>query len=384
MTSSPETYASRIVDSISLIDPGQWNALCPDNQPFISHEFLAALEQYDCVGVESGWLPKHLTLHGADGDLIAAMPLYLKNHSWGEFVFDFAWARAYASAGRDYYPKLVSMCPFTPVTGRRILASPEYPEAPRQLIHKAIGLTQKLAASSLHVLYPQRHDLHCLEEATLMTRQDVRFLWTNAGYSDFDDFLTTFSARKRKSLRRERRRIDEQQILVETVRAEQLTLDEWRIVYELCAITFLRRGNHPYLSLEFFLGLAPILGENLLVNVARIDKQIVGAAILFRDDETLYGRYWGGVDGLDCLHFETCYYRGIEYCIEQNLKAFDPGTQGEHKLKRGFSPVATWSSHWIADDRFSAAIRSYLKEERKQVEAYMTELCNHLPFRTEP
>ncbi|MDH3647949.1 MAG: GNAT family N-acetyltransferase [Gammaproteobacteria bacterium] len=380
---SPDRYTSKVIDRMDRIDPAQWNALCPDDQPFISHAFLAALEKHDCVGTESGWLPKHLTLYSRDGELIAAMPLYLKHHSWGEFVFDFAWARAYLHAGLDYYPKLVSMCPFTPVTGRRVLASPEHPTAPGQLVRKAIDMTREMGASSLHVLYPQRDELHCLEKESLMRRQDVRFIWTNADYSNFDDFLSTFSADKRKKLRRERRRIVEQNICVNTVRAEQLTNEEWQAVYELCSMTFLRRGNQPYLSLDFFLALAPIMGERLLVNIARIDSQIVGAAILFRDDRTLYGRYWGGMDGLDCLHFETCYYRGIEYCIEQKLDAFDPGTQGEHKLRRGFAPTATWSAHWISDHDFNSAIGSYLNEERKQVAVYMAELQNRLPFRTE-
>lgn len=376
-----EQYTSAIFDSIDQIDSAQWNALCPDDQPFIGHQFLSALEQNQCVGAATGWLARHMTLQSHDGRLVAAMPLYLKDHSWGEYVFDFAWAQAYARTGRNYYPKLVSMCPFTPVTGRRILADPGHATAPAVIIRAAIELAEATGASSLHVLYPQVDELDTLNEQSLITRQDVRFIWRNDGYSSFDDFLETFSADKRKKIRRERRRIAEQGIHVSTTPALQLATEEWAVVYDLCAATFYRRGHAPYINLEFFQALAPLLGDRLLVNVARIGKLIVGAAILFQDSKTLYGRYWGGVEGLDCLHFETCYYRGIDYCIEQKLASFDPGTQGEHKLKRGFAPEPTWSAHWIADPEFGRAVANYLANERLHVVAYMNDMRSHLPFR---
>ncbi len=376
-----EEHNIAVFDSIDRIDATQWDALCPDDQPFISHQFLSALEQFQCAGAATGWLPRHLALHTNDGDLIAAMPLYLKDHSWGEFVFDFGWAQAYSRAGRDYYPKLVSMCPFTPVTGRRILSHPDHATAAATILRAAIDLARETQASSLHILYPQAGELELLNHESLITRQDVRFLWTNEGYSSFDDFLSTFSADKRKKIRRERRRIAEQGISVRTIPANQLSDAQWRAVYDLCSATFYRRGHAPYLGLDFFQALAPKMGEQFMVNVATINDQIVGAAIFFCDSTTLYGRYWGGVEGLDCLHFETCYYRGIEYCIERKLDAFDPGTQGEHKLRRGFAPVPTWSAHWLADPDFRSAIADYLSEERAQVDAYMKDLRSHLPFR---
>lgn len=222
------------------------------------------------------------------------------------------------------------------------------------------------------------------EQASLLTRQDVRFLWSNDGFRSFDDFLATFSASKRKKIKRERRRIAEQNIVVSTIPAAQLTKEQWQDIYELCAATFYRRGHQPYLGLDFFLQMSPELGKHCLVNVACIGERIVGAAILFRDKTTLYGRYWGGLPGLDCLHFETCYYRGIEYCIEEQLTTFDPGTQGEHKLSRGFAPVTTWSAHWLADAQCKNAVASFLDVERNQVIAYMNELRRHLPFRQQP
>ncbi|MBT8131212.1 MAG: GNAT family N-acetyltransferase [Gammaproteobacteria bacterium] len=380
---SAVTYTSRVIKDLSDIDAGEWNALCPGRQPFIRHEFLSAMERHRCVGPETGWVPHHLALYDRENKLAGAMPLYLKTHSWGEFIFDFAWAQAYLDAGRNYYPKLVAMCPFTPVTGRRILTDSQHPAAAEQLISLALSATRDAGASSMHVLFPENDELPGLQEAAMLRRDDVRFLWRNRDYKTFDSFLQDLRSNKRKKIRRERLRIAEQNIVVQTMAASELSENDFESVYQLCARTFLRRGNQPYLSLEFFQSIAPLLQDQMLVNLARIDQEIVGAAILFRDDTTLYGRYWGGLDGLDCLHFETCYYRGIEYCIDNGLTSFDPGTQGEHKLSRGFSPVTTLSTHWLADQSFHAAVARYLLEERKHVADYKSELIRHRPFRAD-
>ncbi|MBT8137058.1 MAG: GNAT family N-acetyltransferase [Gammaproteobacteria bacterium] len=379
--SAADAYRVEVAGDIASIDAVQWDRLLPDEQPFISHAFLSLLEQHNCVGSEAGWLPQHLVARDRDNSIVAAMPLYAKDHSWGEFVFDFAWAQAYSQAGLEYYPKLVSMAPFTPVSGARLLAAPGHEKAGTAMLRFARDLAKDSGASSIHVLYPLATELPALEDEAMMLREDVRFMWQNHGYRDFDDFLATFSASKRKKLRRERRRIKEQGIGVTTVPAASLSPGEWQAVYDLCSATFYRRGHAPYLSLEFFCELAGQLQEQMLVNLARINEQLVGAAILFRDNNTLYGRYWGGIEGLDCLHFETCYYRGIDYCIEHQLQNFDPGTQGEHKLRRGFAPTTTWSAHWIADPRFALAIANYLRQEREHVARYAAELQQHLPFR---
>ncbi len=373
-------YTIAAHDSVETIGRDRWEALRDDDQPFSSYDFYRALERHECVGPETGWWPRHLTAN-TGGQPAALMPMYLKDHSWGEFVFDFAWAEAYAKAGLDYYPKLVAMCPFTPVTGQRVLSAGAGARTVRALLRGATAFARQVQASSVHVLYPDEGELAPLHDAGMLARRDVRFLWRDEGFEGFDDFLNAFSAKNRKKIRRERRRVAEQGITVETVRADTLTRDEWRTVYGLCAITFMRRGHSPYLSLEFFLDLADCLGSQLLVNVARANSQIVGAAILFRDSRNLYGRYWGGLPGLDCLHFETCYYRGIEYCIEQGLQTFDPGTQGQHKLRRGFAPSLTHSGHWIADPGFRDAIDRYLEMERTGVDDYRDELQDHLPFR---
>jgi len=375
---------ARLLTSIEDVTPGEWNALVDGGEPFLRHEFLAALERQGCVGGTSGWTPSHLVVHDTDtGVLAAAMPLYRKMHSWGEFVFDFAWAQAYARHGLEYYPKLVSAIPFTPAGGPRLLTrqGEDAVARRRQLLDAALDFARNEGLSSLHVLFPGRTQAQELNDAGLLLRRDCQFHWHNRGYDSFDAYLGTFTAEKRKKARRERRRVREAGVEFRTLRGDELDPALWRMVYGFHADTFLRHGHTPYLSLDFFKEVARTLPESVVVQLALHGRERVAAAICFRGSNTLYGRYWGSRAEFHSLHFETCYHQGIEYCIREGLQRFEPGTQGEHKVSRGFEPVFTWSAHWIADSRFAAAIDDYLRREGRAVSGYAAEIGEHVPYK---
>jgi hypothetical protein len=373
----------RVHAGIDEIPPEAWNALVDPRYPFLRHEFLAAAERHRCAAPETGWTPCHLALYEA-GELLGAMPLYEKTHSWGEFIFDWAWADAYRRAGLAYYPKLVCAVPFTPATGDRLLT--RGPEAGRHRAALLAGLVahaRDRGLSSAHVLFPTRDELPALEGAGFHARKDCQFQWRNRGYADFDEFLGDFSSAKRKKARRERRRVAEAGIRFRNLAADELSETGWTQVFRLLSHTFMRRGNLPYLGLEFFLELRRTLPSALRVIVAEADGGIVAAAVFYRGSDTLYGRYWGSDDDYHSLHFETCYYQGIEYCIDEGIVLFEPGTQGEHKIRRGFLPAATWSAHWLAQPQFAAAVGRYLDEERTHVDDYIEAAASHSPFRSD-
>ena len=375
---------SRVIESIAQIDPVCWNNLLNDANPFVRHEFLVALEETGCVAADTGWLPRHLICEAADGALIGALPLYLKSNSYGEFVFDFSWANAYRQAGLNYYPKLTSAIPFTPATGPRLLVSNAHADAAaiRQgLVEAAIALTKDADLSSLHVLFPERAQAALLESAGLMIRKDCQFHWQNKNYGSFDHFLEQFTAVKRKKTRRERRRISESGIIFTARRGTEIDDSDWDQIMPLYASTFLRRGNAPYLNREFFTQLCQTMPESLIVFMGSQGEELVAVAICFQSDTTLYGRYWGAARYVDSLHFETCYYQGIDYCIEQGLLSFEPGTQGEHKISRGFVPTETWSAHWLSRPDFAAAIDDYLAREREHIDRYIDAVGDHVPYR---
>ena len=347
-------------DSIAEIDGAAWNALAGPDYPFLQHEFLELAETTGSVSPDAGWTPRHLAIY--DGTrLRAAMPLYEKSHSWGEFVFDWAWAQAYQRAGFPYYPKLVSAVPFTPAPSARLLrAQPDDDEAASALLVAATGLAAETGCSSVHVLFPTPDELPLLERHGLLIRKDCQFHWHNRGYGNFDDFLATFTSAKRKKARRDRRRVSEAGIRFRRVHGADMSSDDWSIVYGLIARTFMLRGSLPYFNQAFFEGLGQHLDQNVLVILAEKDDQPIAAAVFYESDTVLYGRYWGSDGHYDALHFETCYYQGIDYCIESGKTLFEPGTQGEHKIARGFSPVTTWSAHWLAHPEFAGAIERYI------------------------
>jgi predicted N-acyltransferase len=372
----------RRVSHIDAIDAAQWNALDPGGSPFTRHEFLAALERTGCVGGDTGWQPAHLTLWDAAG-LAAALPLYRKLHSWGEFVFDFGWAQAYSRHGLPYYPKLLGAIPFTPATGARLLVRADLPHAATAatLIAALESEVAERGYSSAHVLFMNEPDRAALAGAGWLLRRDCQFHWYNRGYADFDAYLASFTAEKRKKAKRERRRIQEAGIEFRTLTGAQLTPSILDVVYAFHAGTFARHGHEPYLSRDFFTQIAAQLGDAFMVKLAVHGATPVAAAVFFRSTDTLYGRYWGASDDFHSLHFEACYHQGIEYCIEQGIARFEPGTQGEHKVSRGFEPTITWSAHYLADARFRDAVQDFLEREAPAIEAYAAEIDRHTPFR---
>ena len=370
-------------DSIADIAAGEWNQLAGDAYPFLRHEFLHAAEHSGSVAPESGWIPRHLTLCRHDGTLRAALPLYQKDHSWGEFVFDWSWAQAYERAGFRYYPKLVSAVPFTPATSRRLLLrEPTDTEAAAALLAAATGLARSSNCSSVHVLFPNSDDMPLLREAGLQLRKDCQFHWHNENYADFDAFLSGFNSVKRKKVKRDRRRVAEAGITFRRLRGSELDDGLWHIVYRLISITFMRRGSLPYFTLDFFQQIGRSMPENILVILAEKQGEPIAAAVFFESEQTLYGRYWGSDAHYDALHFETCYYQGIDYCIDTGKQVFEPGTQGEHKISRGFVPVTTWSAHWLQHPEFFSAIADYLDEEGRHVDRYMQAVDDHSPYRS--
>ncbi len=374
-----------IATSLEAVTPAAWNALVPAGDPFLRHEFLVAAERHGCVTAETGWTPRHLLLR-KDGHLIGAMPLYLRTDSWGEFVFDWSWAQAWQRLGLPYYPKLTSAVPFTPATGARLLVHPQAADRAccrAALLEAALTQARTLGVSSLHVLFPSEDELSLARDQGLLLRQDTQFHWQHAGEENFDGYLARFSSAKRKKIRRERRRVQEQGIRHVVRDGRAMTDELWEVAWGFSARTFLRRGRPPYLSLEFFREIGRSMGEQVVVILAEVQDTPIAGAIFFRSDDTLYGRYWGALDDFHSLHFETCYYQGIEYCLAEGLRRFEPGTQGEHKVARGFLPVATGSAHWIADPRLRAAVADYLERERSHVQHYMDEVEAHSPYRRE-
>jgi predicted N-acyltransferase len=372
----------RLIDSIGELAAPQWNALSADNYPFLRHEFLAALEDTGCASEYTGWKPHHLICEDSSGNLLGGMPLYLKNNSYGEFVFDFSWANAYHQAGLDYYPKLVAAIPFTPATGPRILARGDNRNAiQRKLLDAAVDIAKANDYSSMHVLMPGKDDVELLKNSGMLIRKDCQFHWHNQNYASFDDFLGTFTASKRKKVRRERRRIAENHIHFKTRLGAELTDSDWARIMPLYRHTFIRRGREPYLGQDFFVEIAKRMPESLVVFMGELEGELVSVAICFRSDTALYGRYWGSTDFIDSLHFETCYYQGIDYCIEHGLQLYEPGTQGEHKISRGFSPTETWSAHWLLHQRFASAINDFLDRERDYIDEYIVAAENHVPYR---
>lgn len=368
-----------IASQLSDFSAKEWNRLAGDRFPFLRHEFLEAAESTGSASAETGWKPCHVGLRDQSGKLQAAMPLYEKSHSWGEFVFDWSWAQAYEQAGFAYYPKLVSTVPFTPAPSSRLLLS-DHAHAP-ELLEAVRQLAADKDSSSLHVLFPEASELSYLQDAGLQLRKDCQFHWQNQDYGSFDDFLATFSSAKRKKARRDRRRVREQGITFRRFTGHETDFAIWKDVYELISMTFLRRGSMPYFSFEFFLEVSARLPDNILVVIAEKDRMPVAAAVFYDTSDTLYGRYWGAEARYNALHFETCYYQGIDYCIEHARKHFEPGTQGEHKISRGFVPVTTWSAHWLARPEFFSAVERYLQAEAHHVDDYIEAVKSHSPYK---
>jgi len=369
------------VPRIRDIPAAAWDTLHASPYPFARHAFLAALEDHGCVGRDTGWEPCHLVLDGPDGTLAGAMPLYRKRHSYGEFVFDFAWADAAGRAGLPYYPKLLCAIPFTPVTGPRFAAvSAPAREALLAALERA---REDEGLSSAHALFLDEADAEAARAAGWLERHDVQFHWHGRGDATFEDFLARLSHDKRKKIRRERRKVAEAGITFERRAGDELGEAEWAEVYALYGNTYEERGQAPYLTLPFFLDYGRRPGSPVRLILARAGARLVAVAVTLAAGDTLYGRHWGCAGRYDGLHFETCYYQGIELCLAEGLAHFDAGAQGAHKLARGFEPVVTRSAHRLADARLARAIGAFLERERAVVAQRQSLLAEHSPDRSE-
>ncbi|MEH6502361.1 MAG: GNAT family N-acetyltransferase [Cycloclasticus sp.] len=376
--------------SINDILPTQWQAIFADKYPFTQHAFLASLETSGCVQQSTGWQPQHILVHEGD-KLIAAMPCYIKTHSYGEYVFDWAWANAYHQHGLNYYPKLLAAIPFTPATGPRLMFDESMQSDEQKIsVIKAIGqaLRDKFGPqglSSWHLLFPTAELSSLLIDCGWQQRVGIQYHWFNKDYASFDEFLARFKSRKRKTLRKEREAIVRQDISMQVIVGVDLDDEMMTEFYRFYHLTYLKRsGQHGYLNLKFFHLLLASMKDKLVMICAKKNGSLIGAALCFRDDNTLYGRYWGCEQEYEFLHFEACYYQGIEFCINTGLRRFDPGAQGEHKIARGFEPVKTLSNHVIMQADFSYAIEQFINDEKTQVDVQLAHLKTLLPFKTEP
>lgn len=367
--------AHRVAD----IDPASWNALA-GSHPFLRHEYLLAMETSGCAVPDTGWAPHYLLLQ-RKGSLAGAMPLYLKSHSRGEYVFDYAWAQAFAEHGLDYYPKLLAAIPFTPVPGPRILA--RNPEDRVALARQAIALARDNNLSSLHVLFPSEQDRTALAAAGFMFRENVQFHWFNRGYTTFESFLASLSQPKRKKIRQDTKKAVAAGIRFRWLQGPEIDGDALRFFVRCYDHTYFEHGNPPYLNLAFFQDLRRNMPGSLVLIIAEQGGEPVACALNIRGESALYGRYWGTTRFVSGLHFETCYMQAIQFCIQEGIPVFEGGAQGEHKLSRGLEPVATCSGHWIRDPRYAAAIEHYLQRETPAMREYAEVLRRHTPFRAE-
>lgn len=351
---------------------------------FPSFEFLAILEESGCASKTTGWQPYHLS-YTEQNNIIAALPLYLKSHSWGEYVFDWAWAEAYEKYQLAYYPKLVSTTAFTPITSDKFIS--HFPSSANvnieSIIPTLIDHCEQTNIASFHLLYQPPISPKLLTDfsSQIFERNTVQFHWFNRNYQSFDEFLATFTARKRKNTRKERLSIAAQGITIRRIKGNDITKEELAMFFLTYQLTYVKKGHQPHLNLNFFNSLVKRMGNNLLFVFAKHNNKDVASALFFFDDNNLYGRYWGCVEKFNNLHFELCYYQGIEFCIENNIQCFNPGTQGEHKIKRGFEPVLTHSYHWIQHQGFRPAIAEFCQQEQKQMRYYQKQCRLALPFK---
>lgn len=374
----------RVVDGLDSVSAEDWNRIAGSDQPFLRHQFLIALEQTGCVGEGTGWYPRHL-LFEANGRLVAAVPMYLKTHSYGEFVFDWSWAEAYARAGLDYYPKLVSAIPFTPVTGPRLLVDAQLPAAALRgaAASVAMEVAGRMDASSVHWLFTEGADTSALASSGYVLRAGCQFHWRNPGYRDFRDFLDSLRSKKRKQIRRERREAAQSGLEIEVLTGADLSDAQCDAYHALYSSTYDRKWGYPSLTREFFRTLRSTLGDALVIVLAKDGDRYVAGAHLLQGRRRLFGRNWGRSAYHRSVHFEVCYYAPMEHCIARGLEVFEAGAQGEHKLSRGFLPVATWSAHGIRDAEFRRAVADFTRREQAEIRAYIEEMARHSPFRRE-
>lgn len=375
-------YRTHIVSDLSEVGQASWDALVQAQAaptPFLSYAFLHALHASGSASPDTGWQPQFLLLFDEQDALAAALPLYVKGHSYGEYVFDWAWADAYQRHGLDYYPKLLSAIPFTPVAGARLMARDA--EARAALVDVLCATQRATEVSSTHVLFPPEDEAQQLRDAGFLLRSGVQFHWLNGGYRSFDDFLATLEQKKRKNIRAERRKVAEAGVTLRRVRGVDATREDWVLFNRCYRNTYREHHSTPYLNLDFFLRIGETMPDNILLVIAQKEGRAIAASLVIHDADTLYGRYWGALEHVPCLHFETAYYQPLEFCIEQGIATFEGGAQGEHKMARGFLPTRTWSAHWLAHPSFADAVERFLEREAGGIDDYMDELNERNPFR---
>ena len=366
-----------ISDSIQTVDSISWDTLVGD-MPLLSYAFLSALESSGSVGKGTGWQPYPMLVHD-DGKLVGAMPLYVKSHSYGEYVFDWAWAEAYQRNGINYYPKLLSAIPFTPISSQRLLTDNLQIQA---LMVEALTETlHKHQLSSAHVLFPDESSVTAFKQSGWLQRNGVQFRWQNNNFTDFEDFLSTLSHDKRKKIHQERKKVTASGVVCKCIKGADITLEQWRFFYECYENTYLEHHSTPYLTPAFFEEIGQTLPQNILLVLAYLEGEPIAAALNIYHQTTLYGRYWGSLRYVPNLHFELCYYQAQEFCIAEKIQYFEGGAQGEHKLARGFKPRPTCSFHKIAHPDFALAIKDFVEKESQGIAAYTDELEERAPFK---
>ncbi|MDQ6881465.1 MAG: GNAT family N-acetyltransferase [Pseudomonadota bacterium] len=383
-------YVTRVLESPLQLPAAQWNALLAAQEaptPFMRHEYLAAMDQSASATAATGWTPRMVTLWRGDA-LHAACPVYLKDHSYGEYVFDWAWANAYEQHGEAYYPKALAAVPFTPVPGTRLLAVDAHARA--ALVTALLAWCKKEKQSSFHMLFAAAADVAACEAAGLMLRHTVQFHWNQhreRRWQSFDDFLASLAQEKRKKIRQERRKVAEAGVSFRSARGAQISVKDWNFFYRCYERTYLEHGNAPYLTRDFFRRMAATMPENWLLFVAQRSGKPIASSLIALDTVTAgrqsaaYGRYWGALERVDCLHFEACYYQPLQWCIENGFDRFEGGAQGEHKMARALMPVKTTSCHWLAHPAFADAVERYLEKEGRGIENYLEQLDERSPFR---
>jgi predicted N-acyltransferase len=381
-----ETLHIKILGEIRNINSDDWNACAGDDDPFVSHAFLTALEESGSVSAETGWMPHHLVIEDENASALAVAPLYLKNHSYGEYVFDSGWADALYRAGGEYYPKLQVAVPFTPVTGRRLLVRQnltpkEQNNIQRTLLSGLIHLSKRLKISSFHITFPIEQEWQLCGELGLLQRTDKQFHWINDGFETFDDFLSALSSRKRKGIRKERRSVSERNVVIRTLNGDQIEERHWDAFYSFYQNTSDRKWGQAYLNRDFFSLLGRSMGQKVLLIIAEFEGRFVGGALNMIGGDTLYGRHWGCLENFKFLHFEVCYYQAMDFAIRAGLKRVEAGAQGLHKLQRGYLPKATYSAHWIANEGFREAVERYLVQETEAINEEIDYLGDHSPFK---
>lgn len=383
-----DSYTIRVIDRIAEIPASGWDACAGPDNPFLSHAFLDALEVSGSATAATGWLPQHLALEDAGGRLLGVAPLYLKGHSYGEYVFDHGWADAYERAGGRYYPKLQCAVPFTPVTGKRLLVHPDIgPDGGAAiadaLISGMLELARRHKVSSVHVTFPTRGEWERFGDSGFLQRMGQQFHWENQGYASFDDFLAALSSRKRKTIRKEREAAVAGGIEIHTLTGAAIEKRHWDAFFRFYISTSDRKWGAPYLTREFFDLVGARMAEKIVLVMAEKNGRPIAGALNLRGADTLYGRNWGCAGDFPFLHFEACYYRAIDFAIAHGLKRVEAGAQGQHKIQRGYLPSPTYSAHWIRDPGFKRAVSDFLTRERRAVAHEMGELAELSPFRRE-